>query len=459
MNDDDSDSVIRITREEAKSSHVDDLLQRQRSMQGLPGVGRESQRHWYYQNWFIFGLVGLVGALLAYAIVEPRFSDTLYWQGKVSAVDPDDRVPETVLGAHPPRELRQPMVGSIVLSDEKVYIPAYVGRITGEGGIRPLPLDSIRTGDELGVYLDHDYGVSIARAFVPNPPVQNRPAIGIDLQASQNRGMGLLLFAIVAGCIGLCIGASDGIVCRLPRRALLCSAIGLLVGLAGGLVASVFAHIVYGPLSELALDQYDKGSGVHSAFGFGIQVAGRSLAWAVSGMAMGLGQGVALRSSRLLGYGLVGGVVGGAFGGMLFDPICLAFGTVTSAHQARFVAFVLIGLSVGGAIGVVELLARDVWLRMVRGPLAGKEFLLFKDVMNVGASPRSDLYLFNDADVIEDHAVLRVSANECDIEARDRDHPVVVNQRQVRSARLRHGDSVEIGRTIFQFNQRKRSGS
>ena len=36
---------------------------------------------------------------------------------------------------------------------------------------------------------------------------------------------------------------------------------------------------------------------------------------------MGLAQGIALRSKRLLLYGLLGGVVGGLLGGLLFDPI------------------------------------------------------------------------------------------------------------------------------------------
>ena len=31
----------------------------------------------------------------------------------------------------------------------------------------------------------------------------------------------------------------------------------------------------------------------------------------------------------------------------------------------------------GAMIGIVELLARDTWLRMTQGPLSGKEFILF----------------------------------------------------------------------------------
>ncbi len=49
---------------------------------------------------------------------------------------------------------------------------------------------------------------------------------------------------------------------------------------------------------------------------------------------------------------------------------------------------------------------------MTQGPLTGKEFILFKDVMNIGASPRSDIYLFNDPQVADDHAVIRSVGDE-----------------------------------------------
>jgi pSer/pThr/pTyr-binding forkhead associated (FHA) protein len=87
--------------------------------------------------------------------------------------------------------------------------------------------------------------------------------------------------------------------------------------------------------------------------------------------------------------------------------------------------------------------------------LAGKEFLLFKDVMNIGASPRSDIYLFNDPLVAQQHAVIRGTGDECEIETRDRQHPLLLNSRPIQRARLRHGDQVTIGRTLFVFQKRK----
>src|SRR5690242_8032884 len=78
--------IIRISKDEAMSIHVDDMLKRQMNMRGDPRVTRDRSRAWYYQNWFVFGLVGLLGALAAWATLEPTFSDYLYIQGKVTGI-------------------------------------------------------------------------------------------------------------------------------------------------------------------------------------------------------------------------------------------------------------------------------------------------------------------------------------------------------------------------------------
>jgi hypothetical protein len=186
-------------------------------------------------------------------------------------------------------------------------------------------------------------------------------------------------------------------------------------------------------------------------------MGGRALGWVLAGTTVGLGQGIALRSKRLFLYGLIGGVVGGMLGGLLFDPIqLLVVGEdQPSAHWSRLIGFSCVGLFVGAMIGVVELLARDAWLRMTQGPLAGKEFLVFKDVMVLGSSPRSDVYLFNDEEVAEEHATLRAVGDDCEIENQSPDTPTLVNGRAVQRSRLRHGDEITLGRTVFVFQKRQ----
>ena len=116
------------------------------------------------------------------------------------------------------------------------------------------------------------------------------------------------------------------------------------------------------------------------------------------------------------------------------------------------VGITVIGLTVGGMIGLVELLGRDAWFCMTKGPLSGKEFLVFKNTMRMGCSPRSDIYLFNDPGVAEHHAILRATGGSYEIEGMDGAFPVTVNGRVVKRSRLRHGDQVGLGSTQFTFN-------
>lgn len=443
----DQGGLIRISKEEATSSHVDDLLKRQMSLRGEPGVTRDRGRKWYYQTWFVLMIVGMLGALTAWAIIEPLFDDHLYFQGAISAIDNSE---DGVVG--------------VKIKGETIYIFSSTKEILSDGSKPRVDLDSLRVGDTVGFYVSYiegkhlEEGIPVATFLVRSPsPSADSGKMTLEQLQSKERLYGLLLFPLVAGLIGLFVGAADGLICHLPRRALLCGAVGLVVGLVGGFVCDIAAEIAYAPLTQLAMKQSKNPAFGLSTLGFVVQVFGRTLAWGMVGVAMGLGQGIALRSKRLLIYGLLGGVIGGLLGGMLFDPIdqILLGPDKASAHWSRMIGLLVIGVTVGTMIGVVELLARDTWLRMTQGPLTGKEFMLFKDVMNVGSSPRSDIYLFNDPFVASEHAVIRTVGDECEVEARQATHPILLNNNAIRKARLRHGDTVAIGRTIFVFQRRK----
>jgi hypothetical protein len=462
MNTDPNEPVIRISAEEAASSHVDDMLKRQMSLRGEPGVARDHGRRWYYQNWFVFSIVGMLAAIAAWALIEPMFADRIYLQGPIEKTDFGGSINGSLGASGVELKLRSSELGWIQIKGEKIWIMRST-RLLGEDGSRkPVEWSNLKTGQNVGVYLEYlevqGEGLSVGDYVTSSLKHQSASRASMTLRQLSARASAasLLLFPLMAGLIGLSLGAVDGIICRLPRRALLSGLIGLVVGFIGGFISNILAGIVYAPLSHLAMAQTGVGGSL-TGLGFMLQMIGRSLAWALAGSAMGLGQGIALRSPRLLIYGLLGGIVGGLLGGLSFDPIdLLLLGDHNpSAAWSRLIGFSVIGLAVGGLIGVVELLARDAWLRMTQGPLAGKEFLLFKDVMNLGSSPRSDIYLFNDPLVLPDHAILRAVGDEFEIESRQRDLRVLLNNRPVQQARLRHGDQVTIGRTLFVFEKRK----
>ncbi|HVR41630.1 MAG TPA: FHA domain-containing protein [Thermoanaerobaculia bacterium] len=452
------DEPIVITKDEANSRHVDDLIKRQMSLRG-EGITTEPVRRWYYQNWLLFMFVGALFALGAWLLLEPMFDDFHITQGKIEAINLDEALPPI-----PADEFGDVSgQGWITVRGQKVWLfPVVEGMQKGRAGgvINPA---SLRVGQEVSVLTRYYSGgredIAIAHYIDPHPPV---PARGKALkplrdQSQTTNTAHLLWFPTVAGMIGLGIGATDGIICRLPRRALLGGLIGLLVGAVGGLFTSALADVAYALLNTAARHQQVSDASAVRALGFLMQMIARMFAWTLAGMAMGLGQGIALRSKRLLAYGFLGGVIGGLLGGLLFDPINLMLGEDrVGGDISRLVGFAVIGAAVGAMIGIVELLTRDAWLRMTEGPLAGKEFLIFRDTMNIGASPKSEIYLFNDPGVAATHAQLRVIGDETEITARDRVHPLMVNQNVVKNARLRHGDKITIGSTSFVFEQRQR---
>ncbi len=446
--------ILAITAEEALSPHVDDLLKRQKSLRGEGGVTR-GRRAWYYQNWFVFMVVGGLAAFAAWAVIEPYFNDHGYVQGKIQHVDPNGFGPGVLLNV--------PILGSLQVGSTEILILRGI-KVQDHGKLQPIKdLDMFKVDQTIGVYVDSvgvQGGKDIAAGIlvVLDPPPLTHELPSLSHQNAQTLAAAFLLFPLVAGFVGLGIGAVDGVICRLPRRALLAGGVGLLVGFVGGFISHILASLIYSPLSQLAMQQQGAELGSLTPFGFTVQMIGRGLAWALAGTAMGLGQGIALRSSRLFLYGLLGGVIGGLLGGLLFDPIDIMLLGMDKPKStlSRMVGFVVVGGTVGTMIGVVELLARDAWLRMIEGPLSGKEFLIFKDVMKIGASPRSDIYLFNDPLVAGHHANLRMVGDDCDVDSVAADTPIEVNGHPCQRSRLRHGDRITIGRTSFVFEKRGR---
>jgi hypothetical protein len=429
------------------------------NLRGERGITAVKKRRWWLQNWFILMVVAGAAAFAAWALIEPFFDDMVHINGQITNLSPSQAFSVAVgnnsgLSVPATGWVRVGEVSYWIMNDAKLWV-----------NNKPQPFDwtQIKVGQTVDIYCEalstqQNQELAFVHFLDPNPSASTKPTEKTLTQLrAQHTAASLLLFPMVAGLVGLCLGAADGIVCRMPRRAILSGLVGLLIGVLGGFVSEFVAGLAYEPLSHLATRQGLGEGGKLPPFAFFVQMTGRGIAWLLAGMAMGLGQGIALRSKRLLLYGFLGGIVGGLLGGLLFDPIdLLILGTEKpSAHIARMVGFTVIGLFVGAMIGIVELLARDAWLRMTEGPLTGKEFLLFKDVMRIGSSSRSDLYLFNDPQVAEAHAQIRTSGDHSEIQSDGPDKLVLVNGRPTRSTRLRHGDQITIGRTSFLFQSRK----
>jgi hypothetical protein len=253
--------------------------------------------------------------------------------------------------------------------------------------------------------------------------------------------------------IFMCFGFSmaESIVERSLRKAMQRAALSLPLGLvfaivfmfAGGLVYRIGVQFCI----ALGVDPTD-----HAAFyrNPALWVA-RSVAWIVFASAAGIVYGLVDRSAQKGKYGVLGAVIGGGLGGFVFNPINMATG---SGGPSRAVGFALIGLATGVAIGIVESAFKDRWLYAAAGPLAGKQFILYKPLTTIGSSQACDIYLFKDNTILPQHGTIEMRGAQTFLRAAG---PIFISGAPARTRALESGDLIQIGRYAFHFRERRRN--
>jgi len=451
VSDEPPDKIV-ISRQDLAAKRVDDVLSQQLSFGAPVAMAPPVKAAWYYKPWFVLTLAGGIGAFLAWAIIEPFFDDGVRIVGRIEEVDPQ--------AAH----AGAPLLGRLRVSGVTVWILSKGGTLEVDGREEPLTAEKLKEGqvvEVLGEATDDGNATVLVARDVTVRYDAGTDLPKPDLEATQIRQLvaALLGFPLIAGFVGLAIACADGLVSRAWSRAAVSALVGMALGFGVGLVMTFVGGIAYAMLSHLAQSLDTQSEAMKMSTGaFLVQTMGRGVSWALIGIAMGMGQGIALRSKKLFINGLIGGVVGGLLGGLLFDPINYAMGGgqfARSADASRAVGFTCIGLCTGLMIGIVELIAREAWLKMLAGPLAGKEFILYRDPTTIGSSPKREIYLFKDPDVEPEHAQI-VKAGE-GYELVDKKSPAgtFVNGRKVTRQRLRSQDQIRIGSTVLLFTMKE----
>jgi len=177
----------------------------------------------------------------------------------------------------------------------------------------------------------------------------------------------------------------------------------------------------------------------------------RAIAWAIAACAIGLAVGAASRSGQRALNGAIGGAVGGFIGGFVFDYIDLSD---TNTIPNRLVGLTLTGAFVGLAIGLVEHARREHWLEIVSGGMAGKQFILYRDVTTIGSSPTCDITLIKDAGIGAQHATLQTSGGVAELRSFGPSLEVQVNGTPTTQGRLSEGDLLQMGTTILRYRNK-----
>jgi hypothetical protein len=268
----------------------------------------------------------------------------------------------------------------------------------------------------------------------------------------------LLMFPTVGAFIALFLGAAEGLMCRNPLRMLTCAAVGLGCGFAGGLITLFAGGFVFGLALQLAVSFMQNPQADERPTGIALLILmmGRSVAWAIVAIPSGLGQGIALREKKVVLNGLLGSVLGGLLGGLLFDPIDYALSSPGGqAAASRAVGFTTIGLMVGLFVGIVEQWTKTAWLLMKAGPLAGKQFIIFRNPTVLGSSPKADIYLFKDEAIEPRHALIHARGGRYEIEDQGTADGTYVNGIPVTKRILQTGDVIVMGKTMLEFSLRE----
>jgi hypothetical protein len=449
---------IIVRRDELFTPDVDEALQKQHALQGqvLSDASEVSPlRRVLMSAMFYLPVAGLLGGLVAWVILEPHFNDFTTVAGEVVLVnnDPFD-ISAEALGI-PGAE-----VVSITVGNQECIV--IVGETLLEGGVdgqAPFRrISDIRQGsfiEAAGEAVDDHRMLAMAL----------RPAadgMQPESRTGQDSWITLIYFPGCALLIAMSLLLAEGIMARNWVR--MFERLGL-----GILLVTVFVFVAYIPagiamsLGQLSMMSIDSFFGtVHSLppLAFVTFVAGRSAAWACLGAALGLGLNLVRSTKAQLRNSVVGGALGGALGGVFFDPVVRFLSPDSAfdgAEASRLVGMMAVGLCVGVFLALVERLAREAWLRVRTGPLAGKSFVLYRSPTVLGSSPRCDVYLFKDAGIDGTHAAIQRVGDRYEIEDLGSRTGTMMRGQTVVRRRLTSGDQIMLGSTVLDFEERMAS--
>ncbi|MBK7075331.1 MAG: FHA domain-containing protein [Myxococcales bacterium] len=445
-----SDEKIRIDRAELFAPEVDQALAREHA--GRERVVADTLpvspvRRLLLNSLFHLPLAAVVMTLAVWLFLEPKIEEVPTVGGPVSIIDTD------------PFAARDGVI-TLTIGSETVYVVP--GGVRFERGSDGQPaftsVDEIERGDTIEVATQAEGGQVVAVAI--------RPTSRQDTFGSSDRPWWplVVLFPMTAALLAFGLLFAEGITTRNWLRMIERS-------LLGAFLAGLFATLAYLPagmimqVSNLAMrGELERHAGEFvtirdvSGWTFFVMAACRSAAWACVGAATGLGMNLVRATKAQLRNSVLGGALGGAVGGLFFDPIdrFSKSSLFVDGAASRLVGLLAVGIAIGLFVALVERLARDAWLRVRTGPLAGKSFILYKTPTLIGNAPSSDVYLYKDADIDPTHASVHRVGTTYEIEDMGSRMGTSVGGTKVRRKRLVSGDQITIGATIVDFEERQK---
>ena len=245
----------------------------------------------------------------------------------------------------------------------------------------------------------------------------------------------LLVGGLIGLCVGLLIGATEGILTRSPLRALRTCMVSAPLGLVAGALGLPLGELLFQAAGGAAL--------------------GRALGWGLFGLAIGLAEGATGRTQ--MWKGAVGGLAGGLIGGLLLES---ARGRLENPMLGKAVGLTLLGASTGAFVALISVLLSKAWLEVTSGKLKGAEFILDKflhpggPAAIVGSSPLKADIALPDPDIAPQHALLTGAGTHINVKDMSRSGTYVDNRR-IEVAALVDRQRIRMGNTELVYHERR----
>ncbi len=264
------------------------------------------------------------------------------------------------------------------------------------------------------------------------------------VDGGQRRWGNVLIVPVIIALMSFGFAIAESTVERSVKKAALRGILSLPLGIVLGFVFSFMAEIIYAIGIRICIE-----AGAQARNNPAFWIA-RGIAWMVFGAAGGLVYGIVGQSSKKGMYGVLGGIIGAGVGGIVFNPIAML---THGGAASRAVGFALVGVATGVGMGLVESALKDRWFYVTAGPLAGKQFILYKNRTVIGSRQDSDIYLFKDPNILPEHAVIEISGARVQIRAAGN---VLYSGRPIQTRVLQDGDLLQVGRYAFRYKEKHR---